>query len=489
VIAETVRELRQLDDAHLAGLEPLEEEIALVSREQAVRRHRQAHVHAAWSSLSLPWQESLMLEPRIESMDREELRALQERLLRRQIERCAAASDLYRSKLASVGAEPRDVRTLDDLARLPVVTKEELRDDQLRQPPFGSFAVADPAEFREVHPSTGTTGTPVNTIWSTRDVETITQVTMRTLWQFGVRPGDVIQNAFAYGLWVAGLSCHYAGGRLGCLVVPVGAGTATERQIDYLRGAGSTVLLATPSFGLHIAEALRARGIDPAELTLRLGCFGGEAGAENPPTRAKLEAGLAIDAYDYYGLAEVGPTFASECGAKAGIHIAEDYVVVECLDPETADPVQEEELGVLVFTHLTREATPVIRYWSNDFGRLTTEPCSCGRTHVRAVGGIVGRQDDLVVFRGAKFYPSQVERVVRSFGELSDEFRIEVDAPGGALVERCTVVCELQGDGAGIEERLLRELRAELGVTPELRLEPDGTLERSTFKAQRLIRR
>jgi phenylacetate-CoA ligase len=434
--------------------------------------------------------ETSMLEPQIESMDREALRSLQEGLLRSQIKRCAAASDLYRSKLASVGAEPSDVRTLDDLARLPVVTKEELRDDQLRHPPFGSFAVADPANFREVHPSTGTTGTPVNTIWSAKDVETITRVTMRTLWQFGVRPGEVIQNAFAYGLWVAGLSCHYAGGRLGCLVVPVGAATATERQIDYLQSAGSTVLLATPSFGLHIAETLYARGVDPVGLSLRLGCFGGEPGAGNPSTRAKLEAGLGIDAYDYYGLAEVGPTFASECSAKAGIHVAEDYVVVECLDPETAAPVPEGELGVLVFTHLTREASPVIRYWSNDFGRLSTEPCACGRTHVRALGGIVGRHDDLVVFRGAKFYPSQVEKIVRSFGELSDEFRIEVEAPDGTLVERCTIVCELRGeDGSTVEERLRRELRAELGVTPELRLEPHGTLERFTFKAQRLIRR
>jgi phenylacetate-CoA ligase len=430
-----------------------------------------------------------LLEPRIETMSRDELRALQERLLRLQIERCAAASELYRSKLHSAGAEPSDVRTLDDLARVPVVTKEELREDQRCQPPFGTFAVAEPSEFREVHPSTGTTGTPVNTIWSAKDVETITSLTRRTLWQFGVRAGDVIQNAFAYGLWVAGLSCHYAAARLGCLVVPTGAATTTQRQIDFLRTVRSTVLLATPSYALHIAEGLQERGIDPAELSLRLGCFGGEAGASNPSTRAKLEAGLGIDAFDYYGLAEVGPTFASECEAKAGIHVAEDYVVVECLDPETREPVPDGELGVLVFTHLTREATPVIRYWSNDYARLSSEPCACGRTHVRAVGGIVGRHDDLVIFKGAKFYPSQVEKVVRSFVELSDEFRIEVDAAGGTLVERCTVVCELRGvGGADLEVRLVRALRAELGVTPALSLQPYGSLERFAFKAKRIVR-
>jgi phenylacetate-CoA ligase len=430
-----------------------------------------------------------LLEPRIEAMSRDELRALQERLLRLQIERCAAASELYRSKLHSVGAEPGDVRTLDDLARLPVVTKEELREDQRHRPPFGTFAVAEPAEFREVHPSTGTTGTPVNTIWSANDVETITSLTRRTLWQFGVRSGDVIQNAFAYGLWVAGLSCHYAAARLGCLVVPTGATTTTQRQIDFLRSVRSTVLLATPSYALHIAEGLQERGIDPAELSLRLGCFGGEAGASNPSTRAKLEAALGIDAFDYYGLAEVGPTFASECDAKAGIHLAEDYVVVECLDPDTRRSVPDGELGVLVFTHLTREATPVIRYWSNDYARLSSEPCACGRTHVRALGGIVGRHDDLVIFKGAKFYPSQVENVVRSFAELSDEFRIEVDAAGGTLVERCTVVCELRdAGGVDLEVRIVRALRAELGVTPALSLQPYGSLERFAFKAQRIVR-
>jgi phenylacetate-CoA ligase len=428
-------------------------------------------------------------EPEIEAMGRDELRTLQEDLLRRQIERCYASSALYRSKLAAAGAEPGDVHGLDDLRRLPVVTKEELREDQRAHPPFGSFALADPRDFREVHPSTGTTGTPVNTVWSARDVETITGLTARTLWQFGVRPGDIVQNAFAYGLWVAGISCHYAAARMGCLVVPTGTAVTTEKQIDFLQGVGSTVLLSTPSYALHVAEGLRERGIDPAGLALRLGCFGGEAGAENPPTRAKLESGLAIDAFDYYGLAEVGPTFASECESKAGIHIAEDYVVVECLDPETREPAQEGELGVLVFTHLTREATPVIRYWSNDYARLSSERCSCGRTHVRAVGGIVGRHDDLIVFRGAKFYPSQVEKVVRSFPELSDEFRVEIRSAQGTLVEACTVVCELAlGEPGDVERRLSAAFRNELGVTTGVRLDPFGSLERFAFKAQRVVR-
>lgn len=426
-------------------------------------------------------------DERVETLGRDDLLALQMERLRRQIERCYAASALYRSKLESVGAEPGDFASLQDFTGLPVVTKEELRADQEAHPPFGSFAVAGRALWREVHPSSGTTGRSVNTLWSERDVEAITDFTARTLWQLGVRPADVVQNAFAYGLWVAGMSVHYAAARMGALVLPIGTAATTERQVEYLRHARSTVLVATPSYALHIAEHLREREIDPAALAVRLGCFGGEPGAENPSTRLKIEAGLGIEARDYYGLAEVGPTFASECGAKAGLHFAEDHVLVECLDDETREPVPDGEVGVLVFTHLTREATPMLRYWSNDYARLTRDPCACGRTHVRAEGGVLGRRDDLVIFRGAKFYPGQVEKVVRAFPELSDEFLIEVRREGGgALVGACVVVAEAVLAG-GVEERLRRALRDELGVTPDVRLEPHGTLERTAFKARRIV--
>jgi phenylacetate-CoA ligase len=426
-------------------------------------------------------------DERVETLGRDDLLNVQTERLRWQLERCYASSALYRSKLESVGAEPGDLASLQDVAGLPVVTKEELRADQEANPPFGSFAVAERPLWREVHPSSGTTGSSVNTIWSDRDVESITDFTARTLWQLGVRPADVVQNAFAYGLWVAGMSVHYAAARVGALVLPIGTAATTERQVDYLRHAKSTVLVATPSYALHIAEHLQEKEIDPAALALRLGCFGGEPGAENPSTRTKIEAGLGLEARDYYGLAEIGPTFASECVAKAGLHFAEDHVLVECLDDQTREPMPEGELGVLVFTHLTREATPMLRYWSNDYARLTRDTCTCGRTHVRAVGGILGRGDDLVIFRGAKFYPGQVEKVVRAFPELSNEFLIKVRREGGgALVGSCVVVVEA-APASGVEERLRRALRDELGVTPDIRLEPRGTLERTAFKAKRLV--
>lgn len=431
------------------------------------------------------WDES------IERMPRDALAGLQAERLRWQVRRCYELSPFYRERLDGAGVSSESIRFPDDIARIPVVTKDQLRDEQAQHSPLGRFTVAERSTWREMHPSTGTTGSPVNTIWSAADVRIISDFTARTMWQFGVRPGDVVQNAFAYGLWVAGLSAHYAASLCGALCIPIGASASTQRQIDFLRNPGATVLLATPSYGMHIAEALREREIDVDELPLRLGCFGGEAGTENPPTRGKLEAGLGIKAFDYYGLAEVGPTFASECPEQAGIHFAEDHVLVECLDPGTQKPVPDGAVGVLVFTHLSREATPMLRYWSNDYAILTHDACTCGRTHVRALGGILGRHDDLVVFKGAKFYPVQVEKAVRSFGELSDEFRIELRrvAAGSSQVAECVVVAEWgpQGPVLGAEERIRRALREELGVTPGLRLEAFGTLERTTFKAKRII--
>jgi phenylacetate-CoA ligase len=248
------------------------------------------------------------------------------------------------------------------------------------------------------------------------------------------------------------------------------------------------VLLATPSFAIHIAEHLRERGIKPEDIPLRAGCFGGEPGAEVPATRARIERGLGIDCYDYYGLGEIAPTFASECTAKAGLHLAEDHYLAEVLDPETREPVGPGRTGVLVLTHLTREAMPMIRYWTNDYTRLDPEPCRCGRTHGRLAGGISGRADDLIIYKGAKFYPVQVEGVVRAFPELADEFRIEISTDDRKGTDLVTVVAETaSGEAEGVQERLRKALAQSLGVTLELRLVGVGTLERTVFKARRVV--
>ncbi|MBM4330130.1 MAG: phenylacetate--CoA ligase [Deltaproteobacteria bacterium] len=429
------------------------------------------------------------LHPEIEGINRKALRELQNERLRWLIRRCLAKSEFYQEKFRKAGIKAAHIKTLDDLVHIPVVTKQELRDEQVHHPPFGRYTVAPAIDWRELHPSTGTTGAPVNTIWSEKDVENITEVTARTMWSFGVRPGDVIQNGFSYGLWVAGMSTHYAGKRLGCFVIPIGA-SMTNRQIDYMLNPGSTVLLCTPSFALHIAENLRERGIPPKQLKLRLGSFGGEGGTETAATRRKIEEGLGIAAYDYYGLAEIGPTFASECTAKSGLHWAEDHFVIEIINPETMERCPEGEMGVLVITHLTREATPMLRYWTNDYARYDSSRCSCGRTHGRSPGGILGRADDMVIYRGAKFYPVQVEKVVRSYKELGDEFIIELTRDEQAGTDVCNVVCECaapDADKAALQRRLQKDLKEELLVTPGIRLESFGTLERTTFKAKRIV--
>jgi phenylacetate-CoA ligase len=426
--------------------------------------------------------------PEIERMSRLSLREMQNERLRWQVRRCLTRSEFYREKFRKAGVKASHIRTVDDLVHVPVVTKQELREEQVKHPPFGRYAVAPPKDWRELHPSTGTTGAPVNTIWAERDVENITAVTARTMWSFGVRPRDIIQNGFSYGLWVAGMSTHYAAERIGCFVIPIGA-SMTGRQIDYLLNPGSTVLLCTPSFALHIAENMRERGISPRKLPLRLGSFGGEGGTETQATRKKIEEGLGIDAYDYYGLAEIGPTFASECPAKSGLHFAEDHYVIEIINPDTMERCSEGEMGVLVITHLTREATPMLRYWTNDYARYDAARCSCGRTHGRAAGGILGRADDMVVYRGAKFYPVQVEKVVRSYKELGDEFLIEITRDDNTLADVCTVVVEdltPDMDRKALKLRLQKNLREELLVTPEIRIENFGTLERTTFKAKRI---
>ena len=427
-------------------------------------------------------------EPAIETMSREEIESLQLKRLKWQLKRCHENSAFYQEKFDKAGVRPEDVKSISDIRKLPVVTKQELRKEQGKYPPYGRYAVSPSKDWREIHPTTGTTGAQIYNIWSEKDVENITHWTARTLWNFGVRPGDIIQNAFSYGLWVAGMSSHYAARELGCLVIPIGA-TPADRQIDYLIDTHATVLLATPSFALYLSERLAKRRVSPESLALRIGCFGGEPGAAVTSTRKKIESSLGIEAFDYYGLAEIGPTCASECPEKAGIHWVEDHVLVELVNPQTMEWCKPDEMGVLVMTHLTKEATPMIRYWTNDVARLDVEKCACGRTHAKSPGGILGRADDMIVYRGAKFYPTQVEKVLRGFEELADEYRIELTTDEKRSTDICTVVVECLGEDVDkdqLEKRVRIALREALQVAPAVKFLKFGTLERTTFKAKRI---
>ncbi len=427
-------------------------------------------------------------DPEMETMDREELEALQLHELKLQLRRCHRDSEFYREKFKKAGIKPDDIRSLDDMAYVPFAMKAELREEQQAHPHFGRYTVAPPESWAELRPSLGTTGAPINTIWSHEDVKKITRWTARTMWTFGVRPGDIIQNGFGYGIWVAGISVHYACKELECFVIPIGS-TKSERQIDYFINPGSTVLICTPSYALNIAECLREKRITPEDIPLRIGCFGGEAGAEVPATRDKIEKGLGIDAFDCYGITEVGPILATECSQKAGIHWVEDHLLIEVIDPETKKPCKPGELGVLVLTHLTKEATPMIRFWTGDMAKLDKRKCKCGRTHARSPGGILGRAEDRIACGGVDIFPSQVENVVRSIPELSEEFCIELSTDPKSGADMCTIVAEClkNEDASMVLSKLETGLRTTCKITPEIKIVPSGALPKTIFRAKRVV--
>jgi phenylacetate-CoA ligase len=427
-------------------------------------------------------------DPEMEMMEREELEALQFHQLKIQLRRCYRNSEFYREKFRKAGIKPDDIRSLKDVTHLPFVTKDELREEQQAFPHFGRYTVAPPESWAELRPSLGLTGAPINTIWSHEDVKNISRWTARTMWTFGVRPGDIIQNGFGYGIWVAGISIHYASREMGCFVIPIGA-TKSERQIDYLLNPGSTVLLCTPSYALNIAEQLKLREISPVKIPLRIGCFGGEVGAEVPATRKKIEKGLGIDAFDCYGVTEIGPIIATECSQKSGVHWVEDHLLVEVIDPDTMKPCSPGELGILVITHLTKEATPMIRFWTGDFSRLDKRKCRCGRTHARSPGGVLGRAEDLITCAGRSIFPSQMENIVRDFQQLSDEFCIELTTDPKSGADMCTLIIEplKEDDISKVTPQLAERLREKCQVTPQIKCVPFGTLPRTVFKAKRIV--
>ena len=434
------------------------------------------------------------LDPEIETLPRAQLEKLQAEKLAAQVARVIAKSPFYRAKYAAAGfsASPR-IAAPEDVRKLPILSKSELREAQAAKPYFGDIATVPASDFIETLSTTGTTGRPFHCVWTKNDLAYTHAVMRRTVWTMGIRPGDIVQIGFAYGLFVAGVNVHLACQQLGCLVVPIGA-TNTERHLEYLTGLKSTALFATPSFAMYLAERLKEAGVAPESLGLRIGCFGGEPGTAVPATRAKLEAGLGLDARDYYGLAEICPGMSPECEAKDGIHFCEDHVIVEVLDPETKEPVADGEAGVLVLTDLSREAVPLLRYWTNDLVRLVRERCACGRTHARAPGGIVGRGDDRINLKGAKFYPTQVENAVRAFAELAPEFRIVLAHDAAKRADNCTVRVELAPGFAVAGEayatliaRVAAKLRAETGSSLAVEIVPTGSLERAMTKSKRVI--
>ena len=357
----------------------------------------------------------MIFEPQFETMPREKLDALQLERLQRIVAYLRERVPLYRERLDGIP----EIRSLEDLRSFPFTRKADLRDTY----PFGLFAVPR-QECVRLHASSGTTGKPIVVAYTRDDVDLFARVNARVLAMAGGEPGMVLHNAYGYGLFTGGLGLHYGGERLGMTVVPVSGGM-TERQLGLIEDLRPDVITCTPSYALTLAQAFAERGVRPGEISLRFACVGAEPWTER--MREQIDAGLGIRATNIYGLSEIiGPGVSNECvEARKGSHVNEDHFLPEIVDPESGEPLPDGEQGVLVFTTLTKQALPLLRYWTGDITSLDREPCSCGRTLAR-MALIAGRTDDMLVVRGVNVYPTQVEAVLLQVPELTPHYCLVV---------------------------------------------------------------
>lgn len=429
-------------------------------------------------------------QPAVERMARGDLARLQAERLRTQVAR-ALASPFYRRLWQGAGPiDPLDFRTPADVARLPFLHKSDLVDAQLREPPLGDLPMSPAEARREVYP-VHVVGGSLYTVYGEQDLARTAEIGARIMWGLGLRPGELIHNAFGYGLFAGGISWHRAARAMGAAIIPIGT-DSVKRQVEMLFNFRPVMLIGAPSHCLYLAERIQERGLSPRDIGLRYGLFGGEPGAGEPATRERLERLYGCPAFDFYGITEVGPLLAGECRLQEGLHWAEDHVLVEVINPTTMAPCAEGETGVLVLTDLTREDMPLIRYWTGDMATLVTEPCGCGRTLARSPGGVRGRLDELVMIRGAKFYPVQVERVLSSYGSLADEYRIVLERDPVTWLDRCRVEVEAapgELPSPSLEDRLARRLSDELAVDISVQILPYGALERSPRRVRIVDRR
>src|SRR5512133_2675284 len=420
-----------------------------------------------------------------ECMDRSELKHVQDERLRETVERVYFNVPYYRHKMQQAGLGPESIKSTDDLKKLPFTTKSDLRDNY----PFGLFAVPM-SEIVRVHASSGTTGKPTVVGYTRNDISTWSEVMARTLTAAGANRNDFIQIAYGYGLFTGGLGLHYGGEKIGASVIPISGGN-TSRQIQLMHDFGSTVLACTPSYALFLAEAISESGISRDALKLRVGVFGAEPWTEN--MRKEIESKLKILAIDIYGLSEViGPGVASECPEQEGLHINEDHFYPEIIDPETLLPLPEGSIGELVFTTLTKEGLPLIRYRTRDLTRLYYGTCKCGRTMVR-MEKCLGRSDDMLIIRGVNLFPSQVESVLLEMSEIKPHYLLIVDRVNNLD----TLELKVEVDEAFFQDKIsqLESLRQKLqlnlensqGLTIKVTLVEPKMIERSEGKSRRVL--
>lgn len=422
---------------------------------------------------------------KIESATREEMRSIQSKRLKDTVQRIYHAVPSYRKKMQEIGLAPHDIKSVDDLNRLPFTTKADLRDNY----PFGLFTVPM-SEIVRLHASSGTTGKPTVVGYTRSDIQMWAEVVTRSLCMAGVHHHDIVQIAYGYGLFTGGLGLHYGTENLGASVIPISGGNTTK-QIQLMEDFGSTVICCTPSYALNVAEVMREKGVNPENLKLRVGVFGAEPWTE--AMRKEIESKLGIKAIDIYGLSEiVGPGVSCECERQCGMHINEDHFLPEIIDPETLEPVATGEMGELVFTTITKEGMPLIRYRTRDLTRLIDEPCTCGRTLVRMVK-CKGRSDDMLIIRGVNVFPSQIETVLLQMSEVEPHYLLIIEREG--TLDTMTLMVEVQEQFFSDEVRKLQELRIKitrqlesvLGISVNVKLVEPKTIERTAGKAQRVI--
>lgn len=421
-----------------------------------------------------------------ETMPREALEAIQLRRLQATLERVYATVPFYRKRFQEAGVVPADIRSLADLRRLPFMSKQDLRDNY----PFGMFAVPMENVVR-IQASSGTTGKPTVAGYTARDVSTWSELMARALTAGGVTRGDIIHNAYGYGLFTGGFGVHYGAERLGASTIPVSGGN-TKRQVMIMKDFGPTVLTCTPSYALHLAEAARELGVNPEDLRLRVGIFGAEPWSEK--MREDIEQRLHLQAVDIYGLTEViGPGVSIECPeAKKGLHIFEDHFIPEIINPETGETLPYGEVGELVFTSITKEACPIIRYRTRDITSLNPEPCICGRTLIR-MNRVTGRTDDMLIIRGVNVFPSQIESVLMETEGIEPHYQLVVDRENN--LDILTVRVEIRDIAFSDQVRRLQDLEKSisknikeyLGISAKVKLVEPKSIERSEGKAKRVI--
>ena len=422
---------------------------------------------------------------KIECASRDEMTAIQSENLVKTVQRIYHNIPSYRVKMQEKGLVPGDIKSVEDLSKLPFTNKTDLRDNY----PFDMFSVPM-SEIVRLHASSGTTGKSTVVGYTRNDLQMWSEVVTRSLCMAGVHKNDIVQVAYGYGLFTGGLGLHYGTENLGATVIPISGGN-TKKQIQLMQDFGTSVIACTPSYALFLAEVMKDNGIDPESLNLRIGIFGAEPWSEN--MRREIESKLKLKAIDIYGLSEVvGPGVSCECEEQTGMHVNEDHFIPEIIDPETFEPVPKGEMGELVFSTVTKEGIPILRYRTRDLTRLIYDKCACGRTLVR-MEKCTGRSDDMLIIRGVNVFPSQIESVLLEMSETEPHYLLIVEREGTLDVLKLLVEVQEQFFSDEIRElealrkKITANIQGTLGISVDVKLVEPKTIERTAGKAKRVI--